>query len=500
MNENVTDMRFSDDDQALYVATDERIYRWNFATDQQEVLLYAVKIKIDKPIRAWNPVIKIQSAKLAAKADIAVLVDDNKILLVDLVKGTTKVFGPRPNIPMTGADVSISATGKYIAVITEPTPSNAPCVPFSESKKSTDKLCRFQADAVITELATGKEVFRVRGAQRAVTFSEIDDVFAWGSTQQLHYVDLRKPKNYSPDDKTFFFKWKDNVAYLGKGDHENFEFNVTTQAVTSIAEKDIAGTGFVRPKATPKWVTAFAFGRPGGGPLGWNSTPPTRCAPTFRVWRAPVTTAKPPTKAVVATFRQPCDTDRDGWTVQSGIVVARRYFTATLYDAVSQTKMATLQPAKVSERYQPVLTRVVLSRDGATAAVLSWVPRMIGGDSPDDLTPHCLKPTTSSILDDPSCSRAYALDVYALNAATATHLVRVELPMESSTSEFNATGTAVYVGLVDGRVLIQPIAADAIGRTERLHSSAIRGFTFSPGDKMVATRDEENKVLLWPQQ
>lgn len=504
------DVRISNDNQRVYFVDPKRgVYVWHAQGNGQVEQLYA-------------PEGVMENAFFTLGVEKIAFADGGQIKILDLPARQITIWGPRPKL--SGIALGLSATGKYLAI--------------SETYR----------EIVVYETATRKEVWRKQDSViETVRFSEVDEVFAYGKAQSFQYIDLRAPATWQHiGHRTYFLDFFEAHTGLLDKDDVWYRFDPATGQSVALTAAERAAIPLVLPPGAPRWVRGIWDIAGTSAKMG---TPKAvdDCRKPLQVWFDPgadaVGAARRP---VVRNFRASCGAGNAGWTAMHGVAVADGQRALEAFDARTGRRVGRwARPQLGRPAIQTQLRLPDIARAGDRLAFVRTTPRLAPAEPGARGAPACIPPDLTQPLDPehPTCQVFDTIEVYALAQPTQP-LLQWVAPGPVTALSFDASGSLVYVGLNDGRVLIVPIrgpggpgrpgsgtlgtspADSAAGPvaagpavagpaaagpavagpavagpavvTEHFHRSAIRGFELSDDGQWLHTVDEQSFQLVWP--
>lgn len=507
------DVRISNDNQRVYFVSNKHgVYVWHAQGNGQVEQLYA-------------PEGVMEEAFFTLGVEKIAFADGGQIKILDLPTRQIMIWGPRPKL--SAIALGLSATGKYLAI--------------SETYR----------EIVVYETATRKEVWRKSDSViSSVRFSEVDEVFAYEKAQSFQYIDLRAPATWQHiGHRTYFLDFFEAHTGLLDKDDVWYRFDPATGQSVALTAAERAAIPLVLPPGAPRWVRGIWDIAGTSAKMG---TPKAvdDCRKPLQVWFDPgadaVGAARRP---VVRNFRASCGAGNAGWTAMHGVAVADGQRALEAFDARTGRRVGRwARPQLGRPAIQTQLRLPDIARAGDRLAFVRTTPRLAPAEPGARGAPACIPPDLTQPLDPehPTCQVFDTIEVYALAQPTQP-LLQWVAPGPVTALSFDASGSLVYVGLNDGRVLIVPIrgpgssgspgslgtspadsvAAPAVAGsaaagpavagaaaagaaaagpaaagpavvTEHFHRSAIRGFELSDDGQWLHTVDEQSFQLVWP--
>ena len=470
-------VRFSADGRSLIWATEQGVFRWEFATAGAVATVYQTPSRITYAV--------IADGGGAAY----VMTAANQAVVVDLASGQTTAA--TANI-----GTAISPSGK--------------------------RLARAAAGMQVTDAATGKTLWssKVASPITRLTFGETDDAVAYVEAGRIRVAMMPSAPLELPPTPRFAGWVAPGVAAIERGNTLS-SFTLATRTTGAAERTNLARA---KPEHAPAWAQWISEGPAesivAAEPSKRYELPPNRrdlepCNPKQRVWTSSggaKTLTMTCTKAAAEGHEDP------GWDIGGGKAIAVSAAKAIIYDAQTARRIVAIDvPARKGSKpeFAPAFRQMALAPSGDWAALL-WRRAVLQGSTgtePQDPREDAMHiAETAASLDcvsgDQGCELEYFAELWQLKGTPArvwqARLERTipgrqlaEPAQPSGVLAFDDTGAQLFVGFAGGEIRVVLTANPATWRAEHMHQASVQQMTFDASDTWAFSSDSSGVQRLW---
>lgn len=427
-------------------------------------------------------------ARIARRARVAIVADDNAVSRLDLATGQLSEL-----VTARFVELAISPSGRLFAM-------------------------SYGNQVVVRDSYTGAELHSIAAPANEIVgrlaFGSRDEVIAYGLEGEgaLHVYDLATgERRYSAPSR--FRGWAAN-AFISERD------GVAEQIALPSLERSPAPASAPPAPGAPSWAT-WTSRSPSGDVIAAEPSRPHEllpdhrwkapCAPTLRVWtpkggeRTFSLVPTQPNGADLLERTDPC------WRIEGGLVVAATMRAIAVFDPVTGAQLARLDPgAPPFGRQHPDFAHeyweVAVSPTGEHLA-LWWrrVDEFPPGEPGRNYDLACTKGRHGR------CIREYFAEVWKLGRVPwrrwQARFDGVRPPgrswplsrVPSGPIAFTPDGASVLFGFDDGEIVIRSVSnASAPARRETLHRDPVSRIEVSPDGRWVFSEDLAGEQRVWP--